>query len=120
MPSTPVPVTAEGMPKFDRSQIMKAAWTIYLHMTRTIRTSTVAGRCKWFANALRGAWEQAKQAAAEAVITASQRAARVEALKAEILTLDCKPFGIRIGAERAAAIITEIEALAEASNQEAA
>lgn len=88
---------------FNRSEIMKAAWTIYRHMTRTARPSTVAGRRKWFANALRGAWEAAKQAAAEAVKTAADRAAdKVAALKAEILNLDCKPFGIRIVAERRA------------------
>jgi hypothetical protein len=88
---------------FNRSEIMKAAWTIYRNMTRTARPNTVAGRRKWFANALRSVWAAAKQAAADAIKTASQRAAkRIAALKAEILVLDCKPFGIRIGTERKA------------------
>lgn len=103
MPNAPVPAAAGGMPKFNRSQIMRDAWAIYRNMTRTARPNTVAGRRKWFANALRGAWEAVKQAAAEALKNASQRAAdRLAALRTEILVLDCKPFGIRIGAERAA------------------
>lgn len=103
MPNTPVPAAAGGMPKFNRSQIMRNAWAIYRNMTRTARPNAAAVRRKWFANALRGAWESAKQAAAEALKTASQRAAdRIAALKAEIFALDCKPFGIRIGSERAA------------------
>ena len=101
MPNAPVPAAAGGMSKFNRSQIMRDAWAIYRHMTRSARPSTAAGRRNWFARALRGAWETAKQAAAEALKTASQRAAeRVAVLKAEIFALDCKPFGIRIGAER--------------------
>ncbi|WP_439625890.1 hypothetical protein [Shinella sp.] len=82
---------------------MKSAWAIYRHMTRTARPSTASGRRKWFANALHSAWEVAKQAAAEAIKTAALRVAdQVAALKAEILNLDCKPFGIRIAAERRA------------------
>lgn len=103
MPNAPVPAAAGGMPKFSRSQIMRDAWAIYRNMTRTARPNTVAGHRKWLANALRGAWEVAKQAAADVIKTASQCAAeRIAALKTEILVLDCKPFGLRIGAERAA------------------
>lgn len=111
MPNATVPAAAGRMPKFNRSQIMRDAWAIYRRMTRTACPSTAAGRRKWFANALRGAWEAAKQTAAEAIKTPAERVAeRVEALKAAILTLDCKPFGVRIGVERRA-LVAELATL---------
>jgi len=89
----------------NRSQLMKAAWAIYRNMTRTARPSTIAGRCKWFANALRCAWGKAKQAAAEAIKTASQRAAeRVEQIKAQMHNLDMRPFRHSITNDRKALV----------------
>lgn len=103
MPNAPVPATAGGMPKFSRSQIMCDAWAIYRRMTRNARPSSAVGRRKWFANALRGAWEKAKQAAADAIKTASQRAAeRVEQIKAQMHALDMRTFRLSILDERKA------------------
>lgn len=111
MPNAPVPAAAGGMPKFSLSQIMRDAWAIYRNMTRMARPSTAAGRRKWFANALRGAWETAKQAAAEAIKTTSQRAAeRVEQIKAQMLNLDMRSFRHSITDDRKA-LVAELVAL---------
>jgi predicted glycosyltransferase len=54
-----------------------------------------------FGDCLKDEWKHAKAQAAKAKRDAAV-IARIDALKAEILVLDCKPFGMRIGAERAA------------------
>lgn len=101
---------------FNRSQLMKAAWTIYRHMTRTARPSTVAGRRRWFANALRSAWEAAKQAAADAMKTAADRAAdRRSEIISQLQTLDARSFRFSITDERRA-LVSELSSL----NMEAA
>ncbi|HEV7247937.1 MAG TPA: hypothetical protein VGN93_13215 [Shinella sp.] len=123
MPNTPVQATAEGLPgesdgdgggrgrRFNLSQIMKNAWAIYGAMTRTARPSTIFGRRKWFANSLANAWDAAKRAAAEALKTASQRAAeRVEQLTRQLQTLDARSFRYTITAERKA-LVTELATL---------
>jgi hypothetical protein len=111
MPNAFVPATAGGMPKFSRLQIMRDAWTIYRQMTRNARPSNVAGRRRWFANALRGTWETAKQAAADAIKTASQRAAdRVEQIKAQMHNLDMRTFRLSITEERNA-LVSELALL---------
>jgi hypothetical protein len=72
-------------------------------MTHNARPSSAAGRRRWFANALRGAWEKAKQATAEAIKTAPQRAAeRVEQIKAQMHVLDMRTFRLSILDERKA------------------
>jgi len=111
MPNAPVPAAAGGMPKFSRSQIMCDAWAIYRQMTRNARPSSAAGRRKWFANALRAAWENAKQAAAEAIKTVSQRAAdRVEQIKAQMHALDMRTFRHSITSDRKA-LVAELASL---------
>lgn len=111
MPNLIVPANAGGMPKFNRSKLMKAAWTIYRCMTRTARPSTVAGRRRWFSDALRGAWEAAKLAAAEAVKTEADRAAdrRAELIR-QLQTLDARSFRYSIIDERRA-LVCELSSL---------
>ncbi len=102
MPNAPVPAAAGGMPKFHRSEIMKAAWAHYRRAQAYVaRNPYLRGTLVRFGDCLKAEWKHAKAQAAKAKLDAAV-IARIDALKAEILNLDCKPFGIRIGAERAA------------------
>ena len=102
MPNALVPAAAGGMPKFNRSQIMKAAWAHYRRAVAYVASNPyLRGTIVRFGDCLKAEWKHAKAQAAKAKLDAAV-VARIDALKAEILTLDCKPFGVRIGAERAA------------------
>ena len=102
MPNAPVPATAGGMPKFNRSQIMKAAWAHYRRAVAYVATNPyLRGTIVRFGDCLKAEWKRAKAQVAKAKLDAAV-VARIDALKAEMLTLDCKPFGVRIGAERRA------------------
>jgi len=86
---------------FNRSQIMKAAWAHYRSAKAYVASNPyLRGTVVRFGDCLREEWRRAKAEAAKAKRDAAA-VARIEAIKAEILALDCKPFGIRIGAERA-------------------
>lgn len=85
---------------FNRSQIMKAAWAQYRSAKAYVASNPyLRGTVVRFGDCLKAEWKHAKAQAAKAKRDAAV-VARIDALKAEILTLDCKPFGIRIGAER--------------------
>lgn len=87
---------------FNRSQIMKAAWAHYRSAKAYVVSNPyLRGTIVRFGDCLKAEWKHAKARAAKAKLDAAV-IARIDALKAEILALDCKPFGIRIGAERAA------------------
>ena len=105
MPNAPVPAAAGGMPKFNRSQIMKAAWAHYRRAVAYVASNPyLRGTIVRFGDCLKAEWKHAKAQAAKARLDAAV-VARIDALKAEILTLDCKPFGVRIGAERRALVV---------------
>jgi hypothetical protein len=87
---------------FNRSQIMKAAWAQYRSAKAYVaRNPYLRGTVVRFGDCLKDEWKHAKAQVAKAKRDAAV-VARIDALKAEILVLDCKPFGMRIGAERAA------------------
>lgn len=105
MPNAPVPATAGGMPKFNRSEIMKAAWAHYRRAQAYVASNPyLRGSIVRFGDCLKAEWKHAKAQVAKAKLDAAV-VARIDALKAEILTLDCKPFGVRIGAERRALVV---------------
>ena len=105
MPNTPVPAAAGGMPKFNRSEIMKAAWAHYRRAQAYVASNPyLRGTLVRFGDCLKAEWKHAKALVAKAKLDAAV-VARIDALKAEILTLDCKPFGVRIGAERCALVV---------------
>ena len=105
MPNAPVPAAAGGMPKFNRSQIMKAAWAHYRRAVAYVASNPyLRGSVVRFGDCLKAEWKRAKALVAKAKLDAAV-VARIDALKAEILTLDCKPFGVRIGAERRALVV---------------
>lgn len=100
MPNAPVPAAAGGMPKFNRSQIMKAAWEHYRSAKAYVATNPyLRGTVVRFGDCLKEEWKRAKAAAARKPVSAAV-AARIAALKAEILVLDCRSFRYSIGAER--------------------
>lgn len=87
---------------FNRSQIMKAAWAQYRSAKAYVASNPyLRGTVVRFGDCLKHEWKLAKAQAAKAKRDAVV-VARIDALKAELLVLDCKPFGMRIGAERAA------------------
>ncbi len=105
MPNAPVPATAGGMPKFNRSQVMRDAWAHYRRAKAYVASNPyLRGTIVRFGDCLKAEWKRAKAQVANAKLDAAVTA-RIDALKAEILTLDCKPFGIRIGAERQALVV---------------
>ncbi|GAA4169444.1 hypothetical protein GCM10023069_25980 [Shinella granuli] len=105
MPNAPVPAAAGGMPKFNRSEIMKAAWAHYRRAQAYVASNPyLRGTLVRFGDCLKAEWKRAKAQVAKAKLDAAV-VARIDALKAEILTLDCKPFGMRIGAERRALVV---------------
>lgn len=105
MPNAPVPAIAGGMPKFNRSEIMKAAWAHYRRALAYVASNPyLRGSLVRFGDCLKAEWKHAKAEAAKAKRDAAV-VARIDALKSEILNLDYKPFGIRIGAERRALVV---------------
>jgi hypothetical protein len=87
---------------FSRSQIMNAAWVRYRSAKAYVASNPyLRGTVVRFGDCLKDEWKHAKAEAAKAKRDAAV-VARIDALKAEILVLDCKPFGMRIGVERAA------------------
>lgn len=110
MPNTPVPAAAGGMPIFNRSEIMKAAWAHYRRAVAYVASNPyLRGTIVRFGDCLKAEWKHAKAQVAKAKLDAAV-VARIDALKAEILVLDCKPFGVRIGAERRA-LVAELATL---------
>ncbi|WP_432346642.1 hypothetical protein WMC41_00580 [Shinella yambaruensis] len=110
MPSAHVPATAGGIPKFNRSQIMRDASAHYRRAQAYVaRNPYLRGSVVRFGDCLRAEWKHAKAQAAKAKLDAAV-VVRIDALKSEILNLDCKPFGIRIGAERWA-LVAELSTL---------
>lgn len=105
MPGTTVRANAPAMPKFNRSEIMKAAWAHYRRAQAYVASNPyLRGSVVRFGDCLKAEWKHAKAQVAKAKLDAAV-VARIDALKAEILTLDCKPFGVRIGAERRALVV---------------
>ena len=122
MPNTPVQAAAEGLPgesevdgggrgrRFNLSQILQAAWAHYRRAKAYVAGNPyLRGALVRFGDCLKAEWRRAKAAAGRAS-TNVNIGARIDALKAEILTLDCKPFGMRIGAERRA-LVAELATL---------
>lgn len=111
MPSTPVPATAEGMPRFNKAQIMRDAWRIYRKRWSGGRPANEQARRTQFAMALKNAWVWAKEAEVEARKSLAEKAAdRARELTNELMRLDARPWGMRshlIAADRSA-IIAEI------------
>ncbi|WP_117196391.1 hypothetical protein [Rhizobium terrae] len=104
MPSTPVPVTAEGMTKFDRAAIMRKAWEKYREFRARYAPWQIERRIvdASFSNCLRISWRIAKReaaekaAAAQALTSYSDRAAdRVRELTVELMRIDAQPWGMR-------------------------
>lgn len=105
---------------FNRSQIMKAAWTRYRDIHARygawqIKRGIVDGS---FAHALRCAWSDAKAVAAKEAAKARLDAAmagpdgeRIARVRFEIETLSCKPWRIDIEAMRRT-LETELKSLA--------
>ena len=90
---------------FNLSKIMKAAWAHYRRAVAYVASNPyLRGTIVRFGDCLKAEWKHAKAQAAKAKLDAAV-IARIDALKAEILTLDCKPFGVRIGAERRALVV---------------
>lgn len=110
MPGTTVRANAPAMPKFNRSEIMKAAWAHYRRAQAYVASNPyLRGSVVRFGDCLKAEWKRAKAQVAKAKLDAAV-VARIDALKAEILVLDCKPFGVRIGAERRA-LVAELATL---------
>ncbi|MEW9617084.1 hypothetical protein AB3G45_25070 [Shinella sp. S4-D37] len=87
---------------FNRSEIMKAGWAHYRRAQAYVASNPyLRGTIVRFGDCLKAEWKRAKAQVAKAKLDAAV-VARIDALKAEILTLDCKAFGVRIGAVRAA------------------
>jgi hypothetical protein len=96
MPNAPVPANAEGMPRFNKAQIMRDAWSVYRRNWRGCRPATEALRRKEFGKALKAAWAWAKQEQMEARMSLAQKAAnRVHDLTNELMRLDARPWGMR-------------------------
>lgn len=125
MPNTPVQAAAEGLPgesevegggrgrRFNLRQIMQAAWAHYRRAKVYVAGNPyLRGALVRFGDCLKAEWKKAKAAVARASTNVNIRG-RIDALKAEILTLDCKPFGMRIGAERRA-LVAELSTLEDA------
>ena len=114
MPNTPVPATAEGMPRFNKAQIMRDAWSTYRRNWRGCRPATEAIRRKELGKALKAAWVSAKQEQAEDRKSLPDKATdRVRELTNELMRLDARPWGMRShhsAAERAV-IAAEINAI---------
>ena len=97
MPNTTVPVTAEGMPKFDLAAIMSDAWERY----RYIRRQYAAWQIEHgivdasFSACLKTAWRVAKQNRTKAAVAA------------KVATLAGTPAGDRLCARRAALANTD-------------
>lgn len=122
MPNTPVQATAEGLPgetegdgggrgrRFNLAQIMKTAWGHYRSAKAYVASNPyLRGSIVRFGDCLKAEWKQAKAAAAKASTNVNIQA-RVAALKAQLLTLDCKSFRYSIATERTA-VVTELASL---------
>ncbi|MBY3243770.1 hypothetical protein HFO16_20690 [Rhizobium laguerreae] len=111
MPKTPIPATAEGMPKFNRAAIMTLAWKLYRRDWANGRPASAEARRKSFSRCLKSAWMTAKFEADEARKTIKQRAAdRVEELTRELMRIDARPWKMTTVADRRA-IQAQIQAL---------
>jgi hypothetical protein len=99
---------------FDKAQIMRMAWAKYREFRQRyapwqIERGVVDAS---FSNCLKIAWRTAKREAAEAAATvaalalwSSKAADRARELNAELMRMDCQPWGMRsyhIAAARAA------------------
>jgi hypothetical protein len=128
MPSTIVPAAAEGMPKFNRSAIMRKAWEKYREFRARYATWQIERRVidASFANCLRIAWRIAKDEAADKAAVAKafalygDRAAdQVRDLTVELMRLDARPWGMRShrSAAARASLSAEISALQKVALQ---
>lgn len=87
---------------FNRSEIMKAAWAQHRRALSYVASNPyLAGTVVRFADSLKDSWRRAKAAVAR-LIRPAAISARIDALKASILDLDCRSFRYRIGGEREA------------------
>ena len=113
MPSLIVPANAEGMPKFSRAQVMRAAWMTY---RRRYGFLCLGFSREEFRSALREAWREARKALAKAValarMTVAEIADRVAMLSFELMRIDARPWGMSIADDRAEVLaeITGLEA----------
>lgn len=90
---------------FNRSEVMKAAWAHYRRALAYVASNPyLRGSVVRFGDCLKAEWKHAKAEAAKAKRNAAV-VARIDALKSAILNLDCKPFGIRIGADRRTLVV---------------
>lgn len=103
MPNPVVPANAGGMPRFDRSAIMKAAWA-ECRRARTFNGKFVFGLSgrEAFAIALRKAWHDAKAAAGTLTADEIARDRRADAIRAEIDALKYRSFQMNTGWRRRA------------------
>ena len=110
MPNALVPAAAGGMPKFNRSQIMKEAWAIYRQdKTYIARNPYLAGNAVSFSASLKEAWRRVKAAATKHEVSAAI-IARIDELKSRLVIVESKSFRYRIGAERGA-LVTQLAKL---------
>lgn len=90
---------------FNMSEIMKAAWAHYRRALAYVASNPyLRGTIVRFGDCLKAEWKQAKAEVTKAKRDAAV-VARIDALKSEILNLDCKSFGVRIGTERRALVV---------------
>ncbi|MFF0947472.1 hypothetical protein ACFYE9_07320 [Rhizobium leguminosarum] len=117
MPNTPIPATAEGMPKFNRAAIMTLAWKLYRRDWTNARPANGQAHRKSFSRCLKSAWMTAKFEAEKARMTIKQRAAdRVEELTRELMRIEARPWKMTTVADRRA-IQAEIQALCKTTLQ---
>ena len=104
MLNTLVPASAEGMPKFNRSEIMKDAWREYRREKAYNLRYGYPAEFMPFSQCLRLAWRVAKTRAREAAQCAADMARkageRIIALRKALEELDCKSFRFAIIPER--------------------
>ncbi len=111
MPNTTVPVTAEGMPKFDRAAIMSDAWEHFRYIRRQYSARQIERGIvdASFSACLKTAWRIAKQNRTKAAVAAkvaklagTPAGERLRALRAALADTDTLSFRYSAAARRAA------------------
>ncbi len=116
MSNLTVPAAAEGMPKFDRAAIMRAAWENYRYLRGQYADWQIERGLVdvSFSRCLKAAWANAKKDLAEAraraaaVAAYGERAAsQVQTLTLELMRIDARPWKMSTRADRSA-LLAEI------------
>ncbi len=111
MPNLTVPAAAEGVPKFDRAAIMRAAWENYRYLCGQYANWQIERGLVdvSFSRCLKAAWANAKKEMADARARAAIHAAygeraaeRVQALTLELMRIDARPWKMSTRADRVA------------------